>query len=96
MRGAILLFGFLARPLPNVQACPVGGDAFERHVALASNVIQRCCERLLCVCEGVVLCEQVFHQDLEPQHRLRAAASEFPQFSYRQHFFGRRESRVQQ
>src|SRR5829696_9207926 len=89
-------FRLLPRPLPNVQAGPVGGDALERHVALAPDVIQGTCERLLRACEGVVLCEQLLHQDLEPQHRLRAATSELSCLRYRKHFLRRWETRVQE
>ena len=87
-------FGLLAGPLPNVQASPVGGDALERHVAPAPHVFQFGGERLFHILQRVVFREQTLHQDLEPQHGLRTAASELSQLWYGKHLFGRRESRV--
>src|SRR5215216_5821700 len=84
----------LPRPLPDIQPRPVGGDALERHVALASHVVQRRGERILHFLQRAVLGQQAFHQRLEAQHRLDPAASQLCQLVPRQHLFGWRVAGV--
>src|SRR3712207_7716051 len=52
------------------------------YTTLFRSVVQFGGERLYHVLQSNVFCEQTLHQDLEPQHRLRAAASELSQLCH--------------